>query len=284
MAVKVAVVTGSNKGIGFGIVKNLCSQFDGIVYLCSRDVERGLKAVEKLKKEGLNPAFHQLDITEPKSVETFAEYLSKKYGGIDILVCNAAIFLHDNVDNFGENAELTIKTNYFGFRNTTKGLVPLLRPHARVVVVSSDLGHLPRIPGEEIRRQLTDPNLTEDTIDRLMLEFVACAKDGTYAEKGWPFFTYVVSKVGASALARVYHQKFLKDPREDIVINHVHPGFVATDMSEYKGPLTIAQGADAPTYLALLPANCTSPKGDYIWFTREILDWVNGPLPNVEGL
>lgn len=33
MAQKVAVVTGSNKGIGFAIVKRLCQQFNGVVYL-----------------------------------------------------------------------------------------------------------------------------------------------------------------------------------------------------------------------------------------------------------
>lgn len=30
---KVAIVTGSNKGIGFEIIKGLCKNFDGIVYL-----------------------------------------------------------------------------------------------------------------------------------------------------------------------------------------------------------------------------------------------------------
>ncbi len=30
---RVAIVTGSNKGIGFEIVKGLCQKFDGIVYL-----------------------------------------------------------------------------------------------------------------------------------------------------------------------------------------------------------------------------------------------------------
>ena len=29
------------------------------------------------------------------------------------------------------------------------------------------------------------------------------------------------------------------DPREDIVVNHVHPGYVDTDMTSHKGPLTI---------------------------------------------
>jgi NAD(P)-dependent dehydrogenase (short-subunit alcohol dehydrogenase family) len=33
MSQKVAVVTGSNRGIGFAIVKKLAMTFDGIVYL-----------------------------------------------------------------------------------------------------------------------------------------------------------------------------------------------------------------------------------------------------------
>ena len=37
----VAVVTGSNKGIGLGIVRALCTKFKGDVYLTSRDMERG---------------------------------------------------------------------------------------------------------------------------------------------------------------------------------------------------------------------------------------------------
>ena len=34
--VKVAVVTGSNKGIGLAIVRSLCKQYDGTVYLTAR--------------------------------------------------------------------------------------------------------------------------------------------------------------------------------------------------------------------------------------------------------
>jgi len=50
MAEKVAVVTGGNKGIGLSIVKNLCKEFKGIVYLCSRDEQRGKAAVAELEK------------------------------------------------------------------------------------------------------------------------------------------------------------------------------------------------------------------------------------------
>lgn len=33
---RIAIVTGSNKGIGFGIVRALCKQFDGFVYLTGK--------------------------------------------------------------------------------------------------------------------------------------------------------------------------------------------------------------------------------------------------------
>ncbi|KAF6203683.1 hypothetical protein GE061_002016 [Apolygus lucorum] len=282
MSSKVAVVTGSNKGIGLQTVRNLCTEFNGTVILTARDVERGENAVSQLKQEGLSPAFHQLDIDDIESIKKFASFIKTQYGGIDVLVNNAAIaFKHDATEPFGVQAEQTLKTNYFSLKNVCDNLYPLLRPHARVVTLSSWCGHLHQIPSLELRKKLSDPNLTEEALDALMLEFIESAKDGSYSEKGWPGSTYVVSKVGASALTRIHHQRFLKDPREDIVINHVHPGYVDTDMTSHKGPLTVVQGAVSSTYAALLPENCTSPKGDMIWHNKEIIDWVNGPLPSV---
>ncbi len=51
-------------------------------------------------------------------------------------------------------------------------------------------------------------------------------------------------------------------------------------MTSHKGHLSIDQGAVAPTWLALLPANDTAnPKGGYVWLDKTIVDWVNGPDP-----
>ena len=70
MAPKVAIVTGSNKGVGFGTVRGLAKKFDGDVFLLSRNVERGEKALAELKKEGLNNVkFHQLDIDDQASID-----------------------------------------------------------------------------------------------------------------------------------------------------------------------------------------------------------------------
>ena len=85
----VAVVTGSNKGIGLAIVRALCQKFSGDVYLTSRDEGRGKEAIESLKKEGLHPKFHCLDICNEETVEKLRDFMKEKYGGIDVLVNNA---------------------------------------------------------------------------------------------------------------------------------------------------------------------------------------------------
>ena len=50
MSKKVAIVTGSNKGIGFSIVKRLCSEFDGDVFLTGMYIYFTFKNLIKLKK------------------------------------------------------------------------------------------------------------------------------------------------------------------------------------------------------------------------------------------
>ena len=73
-------------------MRALCKQLDnGIVYLTARDEERGKTAVEELKKENLNPRFHQLDINDQESITRLRDHLVKEHGGLDILVNNAGI-------------------------------------------------------------------------------------------------------------------------------------------------------------------------------------------------
>ncbi|KAI3363471.1 hypothetical protein L3Q82_012082, partial [Scortum barcoo] len=81
----------SNKGIGLAIVRALCKQYQGDIYLTARDAGRGQEAVESLSKEGLTAKFHQLDINDLNSITTAAAFFKEKYGGVDILVNNAGI-------------------------------------------------------------------------------------------------------------------------------------------------------------------------------------------------
>nr|CAD7426134.1 unnamed protein product [Timema monikensis] len=239
---KVAVVTGANKGIGYAIVKDLCTKFDGAVYLTARDENRGKTAVSELQKLGLKPNFHQLDISDINSINTFRDYLQNKYGGLDVLINNAAIAYKNSApEPFGEQAENTQRVNYFNLLDVCHSLFPLLRPHARVVNV--------------------------------------LAKKGEHTKYGWPDNSYSVSKVAVSALTIIQQRAFDQDSREDLVVNSVHPGYVKTDMTSGGGYFTIERGAEAPVYLALLGPNISSPKGSYVWHDKKIVDWVHGPVP-----
>ena len=56
-----------------------------------RDEQRGLEAVNSLSKEGCPAKFHQLDILSQDSIQKLKKFLEEQYGGLDVLVNNAAI-------------------------------------------------------------------------------------------------------------------------------------------------------------------------------------------------
>ncbi|KAK8557788.1 hypothetical protein V6N13_008176 [Hibiscus sabdariffa] len=87
-----AVVTGANKGIGLEICKQL-AQKGIIVVLTSRDEKRGLESHQSLKDSGLSDhlLFHQLDVADPESITSLANFVKKHFGKLDILVNNDGI-------------------------------------------------------------------------------------------------------------------------------------------------------------------------------------------------
>ena len=201
----VAVVTGSNKGIGLAIVRSLCQKFPGEVYLTSRDEERGQRAVATLREEGLAPSYHHLDISQEETVVKLRDFMLEKYGGIDVLVNNVGIaFMDYNTHGFGAQAKLTLKTNYWDTKTACEILFPVLRPGARVVNLSSSLGHLPKLveglmrphgagglqPGDQARAKdltasLASPDLSVQQLDSLMKDFEDSAVAGDYEAHGW---------------------------------------------------------------------------------------------------
>lgn len=93
-----------------------------------------------------------------------------------------------------------------------------------------------------------------------MSEFIQSAKNGTTEEKGFAQTAYGMSKVGVTLMTQIQQREFDKAD-QNILINSCCPGYVATDMSSYKGPLHVDDGADTPSYLGLLPQNAVSPRG-----------------------
>ncbi|KAG2380371.1 (+)-neomenthol dehydrogenase [Vigna angularis] len=285
-----AVVTGANKGIGFAICKQLASNGFTVV-LTARDEKRGVEAVEKLKELGLpgHVVFHQLDVTDPKSITSLADFIKTQYGKLDILVNNAgipgahvdgeALSAAGIMENAGrvdwskivtetyELAEAGLKTNYYGVKELTKTLIPLLQfsSSPRIVNVSSSMGKLENMKDGRPKEVLSDAeNLTEEKIDEILDEFLKAFKEGSLESKGWPqaMSAYSVSKAALNAYTRILAKKY-----PSFCINAVCPGYVKTDINYNTGFLTPDEGAEAAVRLALLPDG--SPSGLFFFRSEE---------------
>ncbi|XP_073087485.1 carbonyl reductase [NADPH] 1-like isoform X3 [Manis javanica] len=147
----VALVTGANRGIGLAIVRSLCQQFSGDVVLTARDTAQGHAAVQQLQAEGLSPRFHLLDICNRQSIWALRDFLLKEYGGLDVLVNNAGIAFNDDPTRLHFQAQMTMKTNFFGTRDVCTDLLPLVRPQVSKV----GLTVLSRIQARKLSEQRT---------------------------------------------------------------------------------------------------------------------------------
>ncbi|XP_049870328.1 carbonyl reductase [NADPH] 1-like [Pectinophora gossypiella] len=272
METKVAVVTGSNKGIGFEIVKGLCRSYDGAVYLTARDEERGKQAVKKLEELGFKPLFHMLDVTSEDSVQDFATYIAKHHKGIDVLVNNAGILDFDKSVSSYEDAKKLIDTNFMSILTISKILYPLLKDNARIINISSDWGLLSNIRKQVWLDTLIKDDLSEEEILQFVNDFLQAAKTGKSAFVSFAghYGDYKVSKVALSALTFVQQRKF-NEQGKGISVNCVHPGFVKTDMTKGMGDFTPERGARAPLYLALEAPQTL--KGTFVWHDCHQVNW-----------
>ncbi|KAK4795183.1 hypothetical protein SAY86_013177 [Trapa natans] len=266
----IAVVTGSNRGIGFEIARQLVAHGLTVV-LTSRDDAVGEEAAKVLQEGGFNVAFHQLDVTVPSSITDFADWIRESYGGIDILVNNAGVNFNVGSDNSVDNAEMVISTNYYGTKNMIKEMIPLMRPStagARIINVSSRLGRLNgkrnQIGDLAMRDKLADiDTLTEEFIDEMVSMFLKQVEEGTWASGGWPqtFTDYSMSKLAVNAYTRLVAKTLSDRPEgQKIFVNCYCPGWVKTAMTGYAGNIPTEHGADTGVWLALLPDQAISGK------------------------
>uniref|UniRef100_UPI004038D5D4 carbonyl reductase [NADPH] 1-like n=1 Tax=Callospermophilus lateralis TaxID=76772 RepID=UPI004038D5D4 len=271
----VALVTGGNKGIGFAIVRDLCRQFSGDVVLTACREARGQAVVQQLQAEGLSPLFHQLDIDDQQSIRNLHDFLRKEYRGLDVLVNNAGIaFKTADPTPFHIQAEVTMKTHFFGTRDVFTELLPLIKPQGRVVNVSSmmSLVNLKRC-SPELQQKFRSETITEEELVGLMNKFVEDTKNGVHEKDGWPNSAYGVSKIGVTVLSRIYAWKLSEQRRGDkILLNACCPGWVRTDMAGPSATKSPEEGAETPVYVALLPPEAEGPHGQFVQ-DKQVSEW-----------
>ena len=140
---RVAIVTGSNTGLGYDTARVLAAHGAKVV-LAVRDTEKGNAAAAKII--GTSPradvTVQALDLGSLQSVRTSAEELKAAYPRIDLLINNAGVMYPSPRQATKDGFELQFGTNHLGHFALTGLLLENLLPveGSRVVTVSS-VGH-----------------------------------------------------------------------------------------------------------------------------------------------
>jgi NAD(P)-dependent dehydrogenase (short-subunit alcohol dehydrogenase family) len=137
---RVAIVTGSNTGLGYETARVLAARGAQVV-LAVRDTEKGKAAAAKII--GLSPRadikVQPLDLGSLQSVRTAAEEIKAAYPRIDLLINNAGLMYPSPRETTKDGFEVQFGTNHLGHFALTGLLLDHLLPVAgsRVVVVAS---------------------------------------------------------------------------------------------------------------------------------------------------
>ncbi|CAM9499581.1 unnamed protein product, partial [Hapterophycus canaliculatus] len=265
-------------GIGLAIAKKLAKAPGHLCVLTSRNPALGQRATNDLKAEGLESVvYKQLDIGDPASVERFASEMEQEYGRCDILVNNAGIaFKGSDPTPFKDQAEPTLKTNFFDTVAFTEKMLPLVRKSSagRVVNVASMSGHLSILGSPSRRDAFTDPALGKEKLSSMMTEFVHDVKAGRHQGGGWPNTCYGMSKLGVIAYTKVA-ARMEQEAGSAVLVNACCPGYCDTDMTSHMGTLTPEEGARTPFMLTQMSTEKGSGGGlTGQFFRREALsEW-----------
>ena len=279
---KIALVTGANKGIGLEIAKKLGSEKDEdqtnefVCILGCRNEVLGKKAMNELKSRGIDVDFVHIDLEDTNSINLAAKYIGEKYGRCDVLINNAAVCFNDptlygKVEStpFDKQADITIRTNFFGTLSLTKSMIPLLQKSdsPRIINIASSAGRLSILPAQERRDAFASESLEVEDLETLMKDFVKAAQGGTHQKEGWPNTGYGVSKVGIISLTKILARQHTK-----FMINSVDPGYCKTDQNNNQGYIPAERGAVTPYLLATLKDEDQHISGLH-WFQEQEIEW-----------
>lgn len=196
------VVTGGNKGIGFGLVKEL-SQAHNVIFTVRSDV-KGNQALENLKRGKSFPKFIVMDVTSSTSVKEGFSKIKDIFNNLDVLINNAGILIPglkyniSSIDTDENEILKTFNTNTLGALRVVRESDSLLKKGSRIVNVSSGMGQL--------------------------------------EDMGSGSTSYRLSKTALNGLTAILSKEYLE---RNISVNSICPGWVQTDMGGENADLTI---------------------------------------------
>ena len=153
---RLAIVTGANSGLGFGLTERLAAAGAEVV-LAVRNREKGEDAVTRLTAlvPGAKLSVRSLNLSSLESVAAFAAEAAKDGRPIDILINNAGVMAPPLRGTTDDGFELQFGSNYLGPFALTARLLPLLRAaeHPRVTTMSSIIARRGKLDWEDLQAE-----------------------------------------------------------------------------------------------------------------------------------
>jgi NAD(P)-dependent dehydrogenase (short-subunit alcohol dehydrogenase family) len=239
---KVAIVTGSNTGIGYETALDLYKKGAKVYFAC-RNQEKAFNAIERMKADGGTGelVYKQLDLASLRSVKVFADNVINAESRLDLLINNAGIMIPPQ-SKTDDGFEIQFGVNFVGHFALTGHLFNLLEATkgSRVVTLSSIAHRGAKIDFDNFRLEKEYQNWRE----------------------------YGQSKLADIIFALEFEKRLRKNGNQ-IISLAAHPGFSETDLQKYMDKdmlaslelMTAKEGAQ-PTLAACLREDA---KGGQYW-------------------
>lgn len=146
---KTAIITGSSKGIGRAMAKVFASE-GASVLVVSRHQEAGDKTVSEIRQAGGEASYFRADVSQWYDVKAIVSAAIDRYGKVDILCSNAAIFPSTFIETMPiEEWEQVLSVNLTGTFFAVKACFPAMKQqrYGRIVLTSSITGPYTGLPG-----------------------------------------------------------------------------------------------------------------------------------------
>lgn len=268
-SLKTILITGANRGIGFGLIKKLLEKnlsqktltnFPFKIIFTTRSEEKGSEALNNLKTSlNLNTVNLEenlihipLDITSQSSIESLTNQLNQRQLKIDILINNAGVYDKKDPTSL-KTFEYTFATNVFGTVKFTEKILSenLLNKNAKIMLVASELGNLNYLSSEKLKAEFKQESENKQIIFDLAEKFKNAILTDSIVQEGWMPDSYFVSKMLVNKYARILvHYPSVE--ANGIQVYSCTPGWVRTDMGGENAPLGIEEGVVTLVYLVEL--------------------------------
>ncbi len=135
---RVAIITGSSRGIGAAIAVRLAGDGYAVVINYSSDPKPAEALAKKIKEDGGRALTVKADVSDPDSVRRLFDSTEEAFGGVDVLVNNAGIMA---LSTIAETDDATfnrhIAVNLRGTFNALREAAKRMRDGGRIINLSS---------------------------------------------------------------------------------------------------------------------------------------------------